>query len=140
MKTLVRIILFSFICISAYSSLAQTGELDGKSFKIHVNQETGKKHKLFGGWPTDTLNFDSGKMSSYYMLKKERFYSSSYSPVPVKSDLQLGINFKYENTNSGGSFLQIEGTAKGTSISGSICWISAYKSRKRTYSFVGNLI
>ena len=111
--------------------------MDGKSYKIEVKQETGKKHKPNSGWPTDTLNFDSGKMFSLYMQERERFYASSYSPSTGKTDLESGISFKYENTNPGGSFLRIEGTVKGTSISGSIRWTAAYKSRTRTYTFVG---
>ncbi len=133
-------ILMLFLVFNISHAYCQTGNLDGKSYKIEVKQETGKNHKPKSGWPTDTLKFDAGKMFSHYMQKRERFYPSSYSSKSRKTELTSVINFKYENFNLGRSLLSIEGIVTGTSISGNIRWTSSNKSRTQTYSFQGKQI
>lgn len=125
-------------CSDTNESLS--GTLDGNSYLIEVKQETGEKHEPQVGWPIDTLLFDFGKLYSVYMQERERFCPSVYSPSTSKIESDSLINFKYENSNPGGSFLQIIGTVLGTTIKGTISWTSGAKNITRTYSFEGTLI
>lgn len=141
MKHLLNLIITASIAsVCSISTFAQTGSLDGNSYQIEVKQQTGKKHRPKGGWPTDTLTFDSGEMFSLYMQERERFLPISYSEDTDTGDLETGISFKYENTNRGGSLLRIEGTVIGDTIKGTIRWTAAHKTRTRTYTFEGTLI
>ena len=121
------------------TTTVESGELDGKTFVIEVKQEKGQSHKPLSGWPTDSLKFFDGKMFSFYMQERERFYPAPYKPEVSQEKVEDGMSFKYENTNPGGSFLRIEGTVVGDKIKGTIRWTSAYKDITRTYSFEGAL-
>ncbi|UKN03488.1 hypothetical protein K6119_08170 [Paracrocinitomix mangrovi] len=124
-----------FVCLSPNKLFCQsTPNLDGKDYLVEVERVKGKK--MGSNWPDDTLKFDSGNLYSIYMMEREGFGSSSYSPKLYKTDSIQIILFKYKEYNKYGSLLQIKGKAQGNNIEGTISWTSLAGTREYTFSGV----
>ncbi len=89
-------------------------------------------------WKRDIFVFESGKFLPTKMYNKEGFGKAEYNSSSITSDQQLKVNFTYRNSNPHGSILQIDGTAQGNFIEGTVLWTIRDKSHK--YTFRGEML
>lgn len=110
-------------------------EVNGKTFNIILTLTNGKRSGW--QWTTDKVHFESNRLTSAEMTKREKFPSGTCSLKLDSTASTKTVKFKTSVKNSSGSKIEWQGTVTGNQIEGTAIWTD--KQSTESYSFSGSV-